>query len=170
MATFEATAVSTTDTGLTVSARGFDWVVDEPLSLGGGDLDPNPVEYVLGALLGCFNVVVHLVAKEHGVTLTSFTAKASGNLDPAKFWERTWRAERVTRASTSSSRSRVTRTLPRSRRSCGSPSHVAPCRTTWPTSRRCPSTSSRRARAAPVKDSHAPRGRSRTRGGRAVAF
>jgi len=30
-------------------------------------------------------VVVHLVAKEKGVTLTSFTAKAEGNLDPAKF-------------------------------------------------------------------------------------
>ena len=43
------------------------------------------MEYVLGALLGCLNVAVHLVAKEHGVTLTSFTATARGDLDPAKF-------------------------------------------------------------------------------------
>ncbi|PKQ18322.1 MAG: osmotically inducible protein C [Actinobacteria bacterium HGW-Actinobacteria-8] len=85
MATFEATAVSTSDTGLTVKARDFEFIVDEPQSLGGGDTGPNPVEYVLGALLGCLNVVVHLVAKEHGVTLTSFTATARGDLDPAKF-------------------------------------------------------------------------------------
>ena len=85
MATFEATAVSTSDTGLTVKAREFEFVVDEPQSLGGGNMGPNPVEYVLGALLGCLNVVVHLVAKEHGVTLTSFKATARGDLDPSKF-------------------------------------------------------------------------------------
>ena len=85
MATFEATAVSTSDTGLTVTARDFEFIVDEPQSLGGGDSGPNPVEYVLGALLGCLNVVVHLVAKEQGVTLTSFTATARGDLDPSKF-------------------------------------------------------------------------------------
>lgn len=85
MATFEATAVSNSDTGLEVSARDFKWLVDEPPSLGGGDIGPNPVEYVLGALLGCLNVVVHLVAKEKGVVLTSFTASATGELDPTKF-------------------------------------------------------------------------------------
>jgi len=85
MATFEATAVSSSDTGLEVSARDFKWLVDEPPSLGGGDIGPDPVEYVLGALLGCLNVVVHLVAKEQGVTLTSFTASAKGELDPTKF-------------------------------------------------------------------------------------
>lgn len=85
MLTFEATAVSTSDTGLKVKARDFEFLVDEPASLGGGDLGPNPVEYVLGALLGCLNVVVHLVAREHGVTLDSFEAKAVGELDPAKF-------------------------------------------------------------------------------------
>jgi uncharacterized OsmC-like protein len=85
MATFEATAVSSSETGLTVTARDFQWLVDEPPSLGGGDIGPNPVEYVLGALLGCLNVVVHLVAKEQGVTLTSFTASAKGELDPSKF-------------------------------------------------------------------------------------
>ncbi len=85
MLSFEATAVSTSDTGLIVKARDFEFIVDEPAALGGGDLGPNPVEYVLGSLLGCLNVVVHLVAKEKGVTLTSFTAKAKGDLDPAKF-------------------------------------------------------------------------------------
>lgn len=85
MATFEATAVSTSDTGLIVTARDFEFVVDEPQSLGGGNTGPNPVEYELGALLGCLNVMVHLVAIEHGVTLSSFKATASGDLDPAKF-------------------------------------------------------------------------------------
>ena len=60
MATFEATAVSNSDTGLEVSARDFKWLVDEPPSLGGGDIGPNPVE-------------------------TSFTASAKGELDPTKF-------------------------------------------------------------------------------------
>ncbi|NYI40860.1 OsmC family protein [Demequina lutea] len=85
MATFEATAISTSDTGLTVKARNFEFLVDEPPSLGGGDLGPNPVEYMLGALLGCLNVMVHLAAKEQGVTLTSFSATARGDLDPSKF-------------------------------------------------------------------------------------
>ena len=85
MLSFEATAVSTSETGLTVTARDFQFVVDEPQSLGGGDLGPNPVEYVLGALLGCLNMVVHLVAKEHGVMLSSFKATARGELDPTKF-------------------------------------------------------------------------------------
>lgn len=83
MLTFEATAVSTSATGLTVRARDFEWLVDEPESLGGGNHGPNPVEYVLGALLGCLNVVVHMVAQEQGVTLTSFSATATGDLDPA---------------------------------------------------------------------------------------
>lgn len=85
MLTFEAKAVSTSETGLTVHARDFEWLVDEPPSLGGGNRGPNPVEYTLGSLLGCLNVVVHLVAKEKGVQLTSFTASATGDLDPAKF-------------------------------------------------------------------------------------
>lgn len=85
MLTFEATAVSTSATGLTVKTREFEWVVDEPQSLGGGNLGPNPVEYTLGALLGCLNVLVHLVAKERGVTLASFNATARGVLDPARF-------------------------------------------------------------------------------------
>lgn len=85
MATFEATAISTSETGLRVSTREFEWLVDEPESLGGGNIGPNPVEYVLGALLGCLNVVVHIVAKERGVTLTSFSATAQGHLDPSKF-------------------------------------------------------------------------------------
>ncbi|WP_084127420.1 OsmC family protein [Demequina sp. NBRC 110054] len=85
MLTFSATAVSTSDTGLTVKARDFEFLIDEPAALGGGDLGPNPVEYELASLLGCLNVVVHLVAKERGVTLSSFSATATGSLDPARF-------------------------------------------------------------------------------------
>ncbi len=84
MLSFEVAAVSTSDTALTVSARQFEFIVDEPPALGGADAGPNPVEYELGCLLGCLNVVVHMVAKEKGVTLTSFSAKAKGDLDPSK--------------------------------------------------------------------------------------
>ena len=85
MATFHVQAESTTATGLSVTARDFEWLVDEPASLGGENSGPNPVEYVLGALLGCLNVMVHIVAEERGVTVSSFSATARGDLDPAKF-------------------------------------------------------------------------------------
>lgn len=43
------------------------------------------MEYGLGALLGCLNVMVDLAAEEQGVTLTSFNAMARGDLHPPKF-------------------------------------------------------------------------------------
>lgn len=84
MLSFEVTAVSKTDTQLAVSARQFEFIIDEPPTMGGTDAGPNPIEYELGSLLGCLNIVVHLVAREKGVTLTSFSAKAKGDLDPGK--------------------------------------------------------------------------------------
>ena len=84
MAVFNVTSKATGETQLEVTARQFKFVVDEPPALGGEDQGPNPVEYVLGALLGCFNVVIHIVAKERGVTINSLTLDAEGDLDPSK--------------------------------------------------------------------------------------
>lgn len=84
MALFSVTSKSTAPTRLEVTARQFTFVIDEPPSLGGEDQGPNPVEYVLGALLGCFNVMVNVVAGERGVTINSLTMDAEGDLDPSK--------------------------------------------------------------------------------------
>ena len=64
---------------------GFEMIIDEPENLGGGNEGPNPVEYVLGALAGCLNVVGHLVAKEMEFVLEEMKIEISGKLDPAKF-------------------------------------------------------------------------------------
>jgi len=86
--TFEAQAVANSPTGLTVTARGFEMKIDEPPSLGGANEGPNPVEYVLAAIMGCMNVVVHEVAKERGVALRGLSITARGSLNPAKFMGR----------------------------------------------------------------------------------
>ena len=51
-----------------VDVRGFDFVIDEPEKLGGGDTAPTPMEYVTGALGGCFNVTIELIAQEFGLS------------------------------------------------------------------------------------------------------
>ena len=64
--TFSIDATGDSATKTTVSARDFTFVVDEPPALGGDDAGPNPVEYLLGALAGCLNVVGHLVVVPSG--------------------------------------------------------------------------------------------------------
>jgi uncharacterized OsmC-like protein len=67
-----------------VAARNFVLIVDEPPALGGTDLGPNPVEYVLAAFVGCLNVVAHLVAKELGFKIQNLEIEAGGPLNPAR--------------------------------------------------------------------------------------
>ena len=51
---------SKTATKLEAKARSFSFVIDEPGALGGTNEAPNPVEYLLGSLAGCLNIVLHL--------------------------------------------------------------------------------------------------------------
>ncbi|QGA80700.1 OsmC family protein [Candidatus Nanohalobium constans] len=78
-------AESKNQTKVEVNVRGYSFEIDEPEAEGGTGSAPNPVEYELGALTGCLNVVAHLVAKEKGVELESLEIDASGELNPAKF-------------------------------------------------------------------------------------
>lgn len=65
-----------------VTIRQFEPIVmDEPESLGGSDTGPNPMEYLLGALIGCKTVVFALVAKEHGFTYSDLKFDLKGSLD-----------------------------------------------------------------------------------------
>ena len=84
MSTYAITSTSISPARLDVTARHHAFTIDEPESLGGTDVAANPVEYILGALAGCFNVVVQLVAKEHGVTIESLMLNAEGDIDPSK--------------------------------------------------------------------------------------
>lgn len=80
--TFAVEAHSLSAARVDVKARNFYFTIDEPPELGGTDVGPNPVEYVLGALAGCLNVMGHLIAQEQGLTLDKLTLHLEGHLDP----------------------------------------------------------------------------------------
>ena len=56
--------------------------IDEPTSLGGTDAGPNPLQYVLGALAGCEEVVANQVAKQMGFQLDGIDFDIMGFIDP----------------------------------------------------------------------------------------
>jgi uncharacterized OsmC-like protein len=82
---FAISAESRTETHTVVEAREFTFSVDEPTDLGGTNAGPNPVEYLLGALAGCLNVVGHTVAEEMGLEMRTIEVEIEGDLDPRKF-------------------------------------------------------------------------------------
>lgn len=82
---FGIKAKSTNHCQTVVEARHFKLIIDEPASLGGSDEGANPVEYLIGALAGCLNVVGHLVAKEMGIELGGIELDIEGDLNPLKF-------------------------------------------------------------------------------------
>jgi len=86
---FRIKAQRASDAKTIVKARNFEIIVDEPQSLGGTDLAPNPVEYVLAALAGCLNVTGSLIAKEMGFELRDLQIEISGNLNPARLFGKT---------------------------------------------------------------------------------
>ena len=83
---FTARARSERPAKTIVEARGFKIIIDEPESLGGSDHGANPVEYILGALAGCLNVVGHLIARELDFTLRGLELELEGDLNPEKLF------------------------------------------------------------------------------------
>ena len=81
---FNAKGVSESPARIKVSTRNFSIIVDEPPQLGGSDAGPNPVEYLLAALIGCMNVVGHLVAREMGFNIEALAIDAEGVLNPER--------------------------------------------------------------------------------------
>ena len=47
--------------------------------------DGSPLEYLLGSLAGCFNVIGHLVAKEHGITVDGLSVAVEGDIDTRRY-------------------------------------------------------------------------------------
>jgi uncharacterized OsmC-like protein len=78
-------ASSENPTKTIVNARGFNMIIDEPRNFGGTNEGANPLEYMLGALGGCLNVVGHMVAREMGFALHSLEIELRGNMFPARF-------------------------------------------------------------------------------------
>src|SRR6202453_2272341 len=66
--------------------RQFSLTVDEPESLGGTDMGPNPVELVLGALATCQEITYRAYATALGIPLESVSVKVEGVLDLRGFF------------------------------------------------------------------------------------
>ncbi len=64
-----------------VDVRDFSFLSDEPLDLGGTDLGPNPVEYVLGAFAACQEIVIKAYATVLGIGITSVQVDVQGSID-----------------------------------------------------------------------------------------
>ncbi|WP_077328420.1 OsmC family protein [Virgibacillus siamensis] len=69
----------------TADVQGKKFNIDEPRELGGTDQAPNPVEYLLGALGGCINVLVTSFAKQFSVEVKDLSVHIEGDLDPDGF-------------------------------------------------------------------------------------
>jgi uncharacterized OsmC-like protein len=47
--------------------------------------DASPLEYLLGSLAACMNVIGHLVAKDHGFVLRDIDVHVAGDIDPSRY-------------------------------------------------------------------------------------
>ncbi|MGO1545153.1 MAG: OsmC family protein [Gulosibacter sp.] len=67
-----------------VTSGKHEFVVDEPAALAGDDVGASPVEYALGALIGCQTVVYRLYAQNLGIQVDEIKVTAEGDLDAAR--------------------------------------------------------------------------------------
>lgn len=61
-----------------------EFVIDEPTGLAGDDVAPSPVDFALGALIGCQVVVYRLYAHALGIHFDDINITAEGDLDAAR--------------------------------------------------------------------------------------
>ncbi len=64
-----------------VSAGRHTLVIDEHENLGGADSGATPLEYLLGSLAGCEEVIATMVAQEKGIKLNGIRFEIEGTLD-----------------------------------------------------------------------------------------
>lgn len=65
----------------TVSAGHHLYYLDEPEQAGGHDLGPNPLQALLGALIGCENITASAVAKQMDFDLRGVAFSVKGSYD-----------------------------------------------------------------------------------------
>lgn len=83
---FSSTGTAAGTVATDVRSRQHAWVVDEPASLGGDDSATNPVEYALGAFIGCQVVTYRFWAARLGIRLDDVRIAAEGDLDVRGFF------------------------------------------------------------------------------------
>ncbi|NQU62205.1 MAG: OsmC family protein [Rhodospirillales bacterium] len=64
-----------------VGIRDFNFIIDEPEKLGGENLGPTPMEYVTGALSGCFVVTLEMVSEDQEFNMISLDVDCEGVVD-----------------------------------------------------------------------------------------
>lgn len=69
-----------------IKVRDFEFISDEPKNLGGENKGPNPVEYVLGALAACQEIVIKAYASQLDIAIQNVRVEASGDLDLEGFF------------------------------------------------------------------------------------
>ncbi len=64
-----------------IEIRDFSFTIAEPEKIGGKNEAPTPMEYVAGALNGCFTVTIEMVADEQEFTLEGLDVACEGVVD-----------------------------------------------------------------------------------------
>lgn len=82
--TYRTTGVGEGSVATRVRSGKHEFVIDEPAPLAGDDVAPSPVEYALGALIGCQTVVYRLYADALGIQVDDIKVIAEGDLDAAR--------------------------------------------------------------------------------------
>ena len=63
------------------TGSGHEFIISEPISVGGRDIAPWPLEYLLGGALGCYAAVFGFYAAKLGVSYEEFEVNARTMLD-----------------------------------------------------------------------------------------
>lgn len=84
--TYKVSGTATGSVATTIRSGQHTFLVDEPAALAGDDAGPSPVEYALGALIGCQVVVYRLYAQVLGIAVDDIEIEAEGDLDARKLF------------------------------------------------------------------------------------
>jgi len=75
------TAESEAATTLVFEKTGHNFVVDEPVALGGKGTGPSPLAHFLGSLIGCTQITLHTIAQEKQIKIGKVRWQATGKFD-----------------------------------------------------------------------------------------
>lgn len=84
--TVQGSLVRGTPTQVAITARQFDFTIDEPASLGGTDQGANPIEHLLAALASCTVISYQVWADKLGLKVDSIDVDLTGDIDLAGFF------------------------------------------------------------------------------------